>query len=800
MVKRWLPSVATLSSLSMALLMMAPADAVELGNISLQSASGQPLVATVQLSDTDGLNASQINVQVASAADFERFSLERLAALDTLQIEVDFSGRTPVLRVSSPVTINEPFVSLVLDTRWPSGRVLTEYTLRLESPAFSAQTGAPASSAPIRSVQEPLAEQVAEAPAVAVPETTASVSNAPVSSQAAAAQSSPATSPASPQPGFASQQAAAPQPAATVSNASTITVNAGDTLWELAQRVRPDSSVSVQQTMLALQRLNPQAFIGGNINRVRRGEILQVPELSQIRQLAATEAVSEVNRQNQQLAAGASAVAAQPVTSAPSAAPGAGAQGELRVVTVADDADNQQADASAAGNQSTQRSDQIESLEDRISLGEEDLARLDAQNSELNARLALLQQQIASAQEIIRLRDLELAQLQQRLSEETGTASADTPPTVITMAPDAGPFQRLMHILTSNTWAMLAAAGVLVLLLVLLMVRRNRAAAESKAQASARENDGMSLGSEDDELLFSGVAEAAAESAASSAAAAEETASNEEAAALYKLVEESSDPDADPELDKQIYNNKVQQEFEEGLHDADSAEPALPQATDLSEPEMEDDWQPGELSPQTAEFDARFELDETADNFDDTADADVLSREFNADALDNPDSDELSSEDTGADLDWPDEDKAAKVGDEFDISLPDDNDPLAEDVSVSAPEQVSGAAVSPEPASTAPQPPEPATNAVPLTKSTADDFDDLAFLPSEDDFTDQADAEDEEDFDFLSDSDESATKLDLARAYIDMGDGHGAREILEEVLSEGTEAQRKEAQDLLGRL
>lgn len=768
MANRWLPSSATLSSLSMALLMMAPAHAVELGNVSLQSASGQPLVATVQLSDTEGLNAADISVQVASAADFERFSLERIGALDTLQIQVDFSGGTPVLRLSSPVTINEPFISLVLDTRWPAGRVLTEYTLRLESPAFSASGSGTTSIAPIRSVQEPLEEPLpaadVAAPVIAVPETpSAAISNATVS---AASSSSQATA--------AGSSAPAIQPAAAaVSNASTITVNAGDTMWELAQRVRPDSSVSVQQTMLALQRLNPQAFIGGNINRVRRGEILQVPELAEIRQIAATEAVSEVSRQNQQLAAGAAAASAQPVTNAPSSAPaGAGAQGELRVVTVADDTDSQQADASAAGNQSTtQRNEQIESLEDRISLGEEDLARLDAQNSELNARLALLQQQIASAQEIIRLRDLELAQLQQQLAEEGSAASAEVPPTVITMAPDAGPIQRAMHILTSNTWAMLGAAGVLILLLVLLMVRRNRTAAESKAQASARENDGMSLGSEDDELLFSGVAEAAAESAAYSAAASEDSTS--EAAALYKLVEESSDPDADPDLDKNRYNNKIHEQFEEDRKVSEDKDHALPQATDLSEPELEDDWQSGELASDSAEFDDRYELDDSADNAVLPAHNPVAGDDLVAEE------DELSSAETGADLDWPDEDKAALAGDEFDISLTDDSTD-------------SEKAAETGPASAAKE------TAVP--EAAVDNFDDLAFLPSEDDFTDQAEPEDEEDFDFLSDSDESATKLDLARAYIDMGDSHGAREILEEVLSEGTEVQRKEAQDLLGRL
>lgn len=788
MANRWLPSVATLSSLSMALLLMAPAHAVELGNVSLQSASGQPLMATVQLSDTDGLTASDITVQVASAADFERFSLERIAALDMLQIEVDFSGAAPVLRLRSPVTINEPFISLVLDTRWPAGRVLTEYTLRLESPAFSSSGAATATIAPVRSVQEPLPELVQDstqpavtAPDVLAPETPASVSNAPVDSQTSASRTS---APQAPSAGSSATAPAMTAAAATavVSNASTITVNAGDTLWELAQRVRPDSSVSVQQTMLALQRLNPEAFIGGNINRVRRGEILQVPELSQIRELAATEAVNEVNRQNQVLAAGAAATPSQPVTTAPSGAPaGAGAQGELRVVTVADDSDGQPADASAAGSQSTeQRSEQIESLEDRIALGEEDLARLDVQNDELNARLALLEQQIASAREIIRLRDLELAQLQQQLASEPDAVPApDVPPPVITMAPDAGPLQRAINVLTSNTWAMLGAGAVLVLLLVLLMVRRNRAAAESKAQASARENDSMSLGADDEELLFAGVAEAAAESAAGSADDKEnkdiladiETTPAAEGAALYTLVEESTASDGPEDSDKTHYNNKVQEEFEENLKVSVAQESEFPAATDLSDPEL-DDWQPREDRTDATDLDSRYELDEST--IADTARADF------AETIPEPaqppagadTSDDLINLDTGADMDWPDEDKTGRAGDEFDISLPDDTLPA------SAADADAGKAAG----------------------QNADEYDDLAFLPSEDDFTDLADVEDEEDFDFLLDSDEAATKLDLARAYIDMGDSDGAREILDEVLNEGTEVQRKEAQDLLGRL
>ena len=60
-------------------------------------------------------------------------------------------------------------------------------------------------------------------------------------------------------------------------------VQPGDTLWEIAQRVRPDNSVSMNQVMLALQDLNPDAFINGNINRLKRGEVLRVPDIDDIR-------------------------------------------------------------------------------------------------------------------------------------------------------------------------------------------------------------------------------------------------------------------------------------------------------------------------------------------------------------------------------------------------------------------------------------------------------------------------------------------------------------------------------------
>jgi pilus assembly protein FimV len=85
--------------------------------------------------------------------------------------------------------------------------------------------------------------------------------------------------------------------------------------------------------------------------------------------------------------------------------------------------------------------------------------------------------------------------------------------------------------------------------------------------------------------------------------------------------------------------------------------------------------------------------------------------------------------------------------------------------------------------------------------SSLDQPDDLADLDAPLlDIAASDDLDGDDDFDFLSGTDESATKLDLARAYIDMGDTEGARDILDEVVADGSETQQQEARDLIARL
>lgn len=861
MVKRLMPIIAALL-----LSAVAQVHALSLGGITLESAAGEPLQATVELLDSDGLSVSDISAMVASAADFQRFDAERIAVLDSISVTVEFVSGSPVLRLSSPVSIDEPFLSLILDTRWPAGRILTEYTLRLESPSFSAQSNQQVSAAPVQSVFEPVAPEAdvepasgsdadadtetlaqAEAADLAQSETATAASGSDTNRTVGVA---PATAQDNEQNSEQAQsQPTRPAPVAApddLANASTLTVNAGDTLWELALRARPDDSVSVQQTMLALQRLNPDAFLGDNINRVKRGEVLRVPELSQIRQLAAAEAIAEVTRQNLEFRQGAaSVVGSEPVTAGPDAATGAAGQGQLRVVTADEDSDDSaDASASAASTQSAEQQiarndEQLDALEDAMAQREEELDRLDLENTELNSRLAMLQQQITSAQEIIRLRDLELAQLQAQLAEAdpadaASDATGEEQTTTITMAPDAGPVERFFNFLISNTWALLAAAAVLILLLVLVLMRRNRAAM-SDEQRAQRDNDDMPLGDDsDDELLFSGVAAAAA--------AAEEADEARAGADNPDREDKTAQDGTDPDDDGVTYSpsgtlaSDPGSNGDDGVEDTDMGEEqgagyqgrpledefALDDTLEV-DPDAEDPFDgsvasDSAASPDPDDNDAGTAVSDAADEGPDWGDTD-LDLDDDEDEEDGDTDNEagefddrIATPDDDDDLSWPDPDSADGSADYeiFDEASEqnDDSAPGADrDSTLTTPPEPENEP-QPEPGPEPEPEPEPSLDArtadsseqsAPDAVKADEDFDDLAFISNEDSFEDDEDEEDE-DFAFLSDSDEAATKLDLARAYIDMGDSDGAREILAEVVKEGTEAQRRDAESLLARL
>ena len=245
-------------------------------------------------------------------------------------------------------------------------------------------------------------------------------------------------------------------------------------------QVRPNESVTVEQTMLAIQELNPDAFNDGNINRMRSGEILRVPNLVEVLAIDPREAVTIVNLQNRQNRQ----VDVEPLAAPVDAEPGQSApqQGQLSLI-IGDPGAINASELSDAENDEYDR--RVAELENQLALSQEEADRARIEREELDSRLEDLESQIDSAQEILRLQDLQLAQLQEsllRAAEEVAATEARQAALAAERATAEQPIARspsllddILRIATSNTLMLIIAVGLIISLLVSLLLRRNRA-------------------------------------------------------------------------------------------------------------------------------------------------------------------------------------------------------------------------------------------------------------------------------------------------------------------------------------
>nr|WP_311732082.1 FimV/HubP family polar landmark protein [Variovorax paradoxus] len=251
------------------------AAALALGRLNVQSALGEPLRAEIEVTEITPAEADGLKVNIASADAFNAAGVPYNAALadvrTSLQRRAD--GRYMV-RLSSNRMLSEPFIDLLLEATWNSGRVVRDYTVLLDPPKSRTATAA----APIA----PAAPQI----------TAPSQRTAPAVVQAPARRERPAPATAAP--------AAPTQADSTVRTGSgdqQVTVQPGDTASKIAGAYKP-ADVSLDQMLVALLRANPDAFIGGNVNRIKAGAVLDVPSAAQAGTVPAPEARRTVTAQS----------------------------------------------------------------------------------------------------------------------------------------------------------------------------------------------------------------------------------------------------------------------------------------------------------------------------------------------------------------------------------------------------------------------------------------------------------------------------------------------------------------------
>ena len=848
-VRKLVLAIAAASALSSGM-----AHALGLGEVTLKSTLNQPLLAEIELQDVSGLSASDIVPSLASPQAFADAGVSRQDFLNDLTFTpvINASGRS-VVRVTSSKPLSEAYVRFLVQVQWPNGRLMRDYSVLLDPSKYTAAADA-------------------AKPAAA----SATASTAPVA---------PVTAP---------------------TKTKQYTTGPKDTLWDIALKER--NGGSVQQTMLAIQALNPGAFLDGNINRLKIGQVLRLPDRAESTALSQPKAIAEVAAQNAAWRSGRrsphagkqqiDATRHKSVEGAPAKATG---KDNLSLVSAQS---GKKHGKGAVGDS--------KDLGNKLSVAQESLDTTRRDNAELKSRMEDLQSQLDKLQRLIQLKNDQLAKLQAEGSTAapaTGQSAnamsaqlaakpevAPGTPVVVAKAaevikPAAAPIQpdgavpqerKLDDLLSSPIlMGLLAGSVVLVFLLLLLfLARRRKAKAEAeKHQRMARalsEESGFAEELDMPESSFEGL-EVPPPSVKLAPAPAPVPAAERptdvldqanlhiqrghlnqaagllEEAVKYepqrtdvrlKLMEvygQQGDRDAFNAQERQLPAGQHVAEVEqlrsrfpsmiavaavaglgaaaiaaelsedyvkELLADEPPAPAPAPAPVAAPEPVAVDDLfdsdfdlslddleaaSPALIEPATVEPDD-LQLDDdlsfesvlgqqtqSQPVVDGLADFDL---DLGGDSLLSTTADEdfllsLTEDQKESDAEVPTLDVAGLD----DLDLPADFDlSLADELELHAG-------------------PNAFTNELDDVNAELDRLSQSLEQPplATPDLAAEALPEDQS-FDFLSGTDEAATKLDLAQAYMDMDDSDGARDILAEVLNEGSEAQKSEAREMLKRL
>ncbi len=237
------------------------AHAAGLGKLTVLSALGQPLRAEIELTAVTPAEAAGLAVKLAPPEAFRTANIEFNPALLNLRFDIEQREGRRFIRVTSAQPVNEPFVDMLLELSWANGRLVREYTFLLD-PAEMRNAQSPQVAAPVE-VNRAVAQ--AGAPQAAAP-------SAPPAAQQPASPPAPANG----------------RPAGRVES-DDVRVKRGDTLSGIAREVKP-VDVSLDMMLVALYRANPEAFTGNNMNRLKSGKILSVPDADAVRATGQTEA------------------------------------------------------------------------------------------------------------------------------------------------------------------------------------------------------------------------------------------------------------------------------------------------------------------------------------------------------------------------------------------------------------------------------------------------------------------------------------------------------------------------------
>ncbi|MGY0798365.1 type IV pilus assembly protein FimV [Lysobacter sp. A286] len=402
--------------------------ALGLGQIEVKSKLGEPLLAEISIISNDPGELEQLRVGLASPETFARVGLsppEGVVAGLQFVSALDAAGN-PVIRVTSSQPITESLLTFLVEVDWGQGRMVREYSTLLDAPRTVSAPLQPQVDAPVVTPSNTILRPPESMVQGAAPDADANA-NATAEEPAELAASAIATAPTS--------VATTAVPAAPAARRNPAEVQAGDTLSEIAQQL--DLGGNLNQTMIALLRSNPEAFIGGNIHLLKQGVVLRIPDAAEVLDIDAAQAMAKVREQTR-----AWRMASQPVpqptlvdgegepnpASAAEATTTSAAASGARLQIVPPGA----SDATRTGPQSgISAGGEGDMVRQQLQQTTETLAARDAQLADMESRIAELEQLQVDQQKLLTMKDSELTAVQQQLAQaqaaEAGGAVSGLP-------------------------------------------------------------------------------------------------------------------------------------------------------------------------------------------------------------------------------------------------------------------------------------------------------------------------------------------------------------------------------------
>jgi pilus assembly protein FimV len=424
------------------------AGAFGLGDITLNSALNQPLDAKIVITQVGDLSPAEIIGKLAPAEAFEKSGVTRDQFLNEIRFRVEVGNNgNATIHLSTRKPVVEPFLNFIVEVQWPQGKLLREYTLLLDPPVFAQESYQPIEHA-LAPAPRPNASDVSRVSEQrnqnAMP-VTGYTEKTP----------SPTVSPAAP-------------PANTYGP-----VARSESLWGIAQKLRPSNAVTIHQTMLALQEMNPQAFVQNNINLLKEGAVLRVPKADEVQQKDTRAAIEEVNQQNKawentktkmpKSNGNEAAVESQMGDSVePLPEKNVGDSGHLKLVTPIEE--NAPSTGTLGSNENKTSTAAVDATVS--ALEKENLAKIALENEELKSRLNDVSMQVKTSEDLVKLKDEQIASLQQKLNELENKAQAQPAAAADNSSPD--------NWLNNPTIVASMAAAVVLILVGFMLVRRNK--------------------------------------------------------------------------------------------------------------------------------------------------------------------------------------------------------------------------------------------------------------------------------------------------------------------------------------